>query len=77
MAGLADALNWQRDTWRSMGMTEEALDRNFSPGGLPYYRTMHACGMLSDDQMLLIEQLWPTWEGDRRDLLKLACQLLA
>lgn len=77
MASLSNALAWQRDIWRSMGMSEAAIDRNFSPGGLPYYRTMHACGMLSDDQMKAIELFWPTWEGDRRNILKLVVQLLA
>lgn len=77
MAGLQSALAWQRDIWRSMGMSEAALDRNFSPGGLPHYRTMHGCGLLSDEEMEAVEALWPTWEGDRSELLKLVRDLLA
>ena len=77
MASLSRALAWQRDVWMSMGMSEAAADRHFSPGGLPYYRTMHACGMLSADEMAAVELLWPTWQGDRRDILKLVAQLLA
>jgi hypothetical protein len=77
MGSLSRALAWQRDVWASMGMTEAAIDRNFSPGGLPYYRTMHACGLLSDDEMKAIELLWPGWQGDRRDIPKLVAQLLA
>lgn len=77
MAGFSDAIAWQRDTWRSMGMPEAALDRHFSPGGLPYYRTMYECGMLSREEMDLIEQLWPCWQGDPRHILKTVANLLA
>jgi hypothetical protein len=68
---------WQRDVWSSMGMPEAALDRHLAPGGLPYYRLMHAHGLISDVEMETIEGLWPTYQGDTRDLLKLVVQLLA
>jgi hypothetical protein len=72
-----NTLAWQRDMWRSMGMPEAAIDRHFSPGGLPHYRVLHQAGRISDDEMEMIEALWPTWGGEKRDLLKLVRDLLA
>lgn len=74
---VTNALAWQRDIWRSMGMTEAALDRNFGPGGLPYYRILHEAGQISDEEMEMIETLWDSWEGDRKEILKIVRQILA
>lgn len=74
---ISDAIAWQRDIWRSMGMSDAAIDRAFSPGGLAHYHVLHNAGRITDEEMEMIAALWPGWEGDRRELLKMVRNLLA
>jgi hypothetical protein len=60
-----------------MGMPEAALDRHFGPDGLAYIRILHKNGKVSDEEMEIVEALWPTWTQRGRDLLPAVRGILA